>query len=193
METTLTTTERVAIRVVLVAGTGFGAYGFATAAPSTLGYLFVVVALGGLLLALRRAPLPAPLALAIAGIAVAHLAGGLVRVGTDVLYNASLGSPALRYDHLVHGSAVFVGTLALWTVVLRPALPGLTPGVVAVCVLAGLGLGALNEMVEFLATLAHHGAHVGGYANTGWDLVSNAGGGLLAGLVLRRRRQRVGA
>ena len=31
-------------------------------------------------------------------------------------------------------------------------------------------LGALNEMVEFLA---HHGTHVGGYWNMGWDLVCN--------------------
>src|SRR5215472_1767144 len=34
---------------------------------------------------------------------------------------------------------------------------------------AALGLGALNEVVEFLAILAHHGAHAGGYWNTGWD------------------------
>ena len=51
-----------------------------------------------------------------------------------------------------------------------------------------LGLGALNETVEFLATLAHHGAHAGGYWNTGWDLVSNFTGVAAAGLVIARRR-----
>jgi hypothetical protein len=43
-------------------------------------------------------------------------------------------------------------------------------------------------MVEFLSTLAHSGSHVGGYANTGWDLVCNTGGGLAAGAFLRRSR-----
>ena len=38
---------------------------------------------------------------------------------------------------------------------------------------AALGLGALNEMVEFIATLAQHSAHAGGYWNTGWDLIAN--------------------
>jgi hypothetical protein len=53
---------------------------------------------------------------------------------------------------------------------------------------AALGLGALNEMVEFLATLAHHGAHAGGYWNTGWDLVCNFIGAGAAGLVIARSR-----
>ena len=51
---------------------------------------------------------------------------------------------------------------------------------------AALGLGALNEMVEFIATLAHHGAHAGGYWNTGWDLIANFTGATAAGLVLAR-------
>ena len=38
---------------------------------------------------------------------------------------------------------------------------------------AALGLGALNEMVEFIATLAHHGAHAGGYEPAGtWSPTS---------------------
>ena len=51
---------------------------------------------------------------------------------------------------------------------------------------AALGLGALNEVVEFLATLAHHGAHVGGYWNTGWDLACNVIGVGAAGLVIAK-------
>ncbi|HEY0937565.1 MAG TPA: hypothetical protein VGD91_27975 [Trebonia sp.] len=53
---------------------------------------------------------------------------------------------------------------------------------------AALGLGALNEMVEFIATLAHHGAHAGGYWNTGWDLVCNSVGAIAAGLVIGKSR-----
>jgi hypothetical protein len=32
--------------------------------------------------------------------------------------------------------------------------------------------------------LAHHGAHVGGYFNTGWDLICNLIGAGAAGLVI---------
>jgi hypothetical protein len=60
--------------------------------------------------------------------------------------------------------------------------------VVLLAVGAALGLGVLNEMVEFIATLAHHGAHAGGYWNTGWDLISNFTGATAAGLVLARSR-----
>ena len=41
---------------------------------------------------MRRKPLPGALVLAVAVDAVAHLAGGLVAVGDDVLYNGSIGA-----------------------------------------------------------------------------------------------------
>lgn len=181
----LTPTETRALQVVVVASATFGVYGWATKAPSTLAYLATVAVLAGALLALRRprGPLPSPLAAGSAALAVAHLAGGLVRVGDSVLYNATFLSPALRYDHLVHASAVFVATLVLLCIAGEAA--GATVGL---CVLAALGLGGLNEMVEFVATLAHQGSHVGGYDNTGWDLVSNAVGALAAAVWLRGHR-----
>ena len=37
----------------------------------------------------------------------------------------------------------------------------------------GLNDAAINEVIEFIATKAHSAAHIGGYDNTGWDLVSN--------------------
>jgi hypothetical protein len=46
----------------------------------------------------------------------------------------------------------------------------------------GVGLGALNEVVEFVMTLTLPETNVGGYENTGWDLVSNLIGALLATL-----------
>jgi hypothetical protein len=47
-----------------------------------------------------------------------------------------------------------------------------------------MGVGAFNELIEFLATLAHHGSHVGGYRNTGWDLLSNSVGTAVASLLI---------
>jgi hypothetical protein len=51
---------------------------------------------------------------------------------------------------------------------------------------AGFGIGGINETIEFIATIAHSGAHTGGYTNTGWDLVSNTIGALSAGVVIGR-------
>jgi hypothetical protein len=186
----LTPAERAALTLTGAATVAFGAYGAATGASSTTSYVVVVAALAAGLVALRRRPLPAVLALALAGLAVAHLAGGLVQVGDGVLYNASYRTEVLQYDHLVHSTAILVGTLTVWTLFAgRMAGTGGRADVL-VWVLAGLGLGALNELVEFLATLAHGGDGVGGYENTGWDLVSNLLGAAAAGVVLARRPAR---
>ena len=45
---------------------------------------------------------------------------------------------------------------------------------------AGMGLGSLNELIEFAATLTVPETNVGGYINTGWDLVANFVGALTA-------------
>lgn len=50
---------------------------------------------------------------------------------------------------------------------------------------AGLGFGALNEVVEFIVVLTTPNTNVGGYENTGWDLVANPCGATVAALVIR--------
>jgi hypothetical protein len=47
-----------------------------------------------------------------------------------------------------------------------------------------MGFGAANEVVEFLATLALPETNVGGYENTGWDLVANVVGCVIAALLI---------
>jgi hypothetical protein len=112
-----------------------------------------------------------------------------VRVGDGVLYNASFWTEAFQYDHLVHASGVFAGTLVVWTM-FRPSLAatgvGRRTGMIALWVLGGLGLGAANETIEFVVTLLNDASHVGGYTNTGWDLVSNVVGAGAAGAVIAR-------
>ena len=176
-----------ALGVLGVALTGFGVLGFVTHSPSTVSYLFSVAAVTVVLALHQRRTLPPGLTLSLAGLAVAHLAGGLLNVGDDVLYNACLWTPVLQYDHVVHASAVFVGTIVLWTLLMpRSTDPVQRRDLITVSMLAGLGLGAINEMIEFLTTIAHQGAHVGGYNNTGWDLVSNTIGALAAARWLSR-------
>lgn len=189
---TLDSNEVTALGVLTLAVVGFGLYGFAAGAPSTVSYLFTVSAVAALIVRFRDPTLPRIVILGLPLLAIAHLAGGLIRIGNDVLYNASAGLPAFEYDHFVHATGVLLGTIVLWSLFLRPHVdPPRRPKLVAVCVLAGLGLGAVNETIEFLTTLAHSGAHVGGYSNTGWDLVSNVVGGATAAAWLERN-ERVG-
>ena len=186
-ERVLSPAEVAALATVAASAVGFAVYGVATSAPSTAAYVLTVLGVGALLLALRRTAVPSGLALALAFLAVAHLAGGLVRIGDGVLYNASPGSAVLRYDHLVHASGVFLGTLVVWTLFAPLGLDARgRRAALAVWVLSGLGMGAANETIEFLATLAHRGTHIGGYTNTGWDLVSNVIGAAAAALVITR-------
>lgn len=58
-------------------------------------------------------------------------------------------------------------------------------GLLTLCVAGGMGFGAANEVVEFFATLTIPGTNVGGYANTGWDLVANSAGCLIAAMAIR--------
>jgi hypothetical protein len=55
---------------------------------------------------------------------------------------------------------------------------------------AGMGLGSLNEIVEFVATLTIPETNVGGYINTGWDLVANFVGATLSVVLIRLRSPR---
>ncbi|MFW6060472.1 MAG: DUF2238 domain-containing protein, partial [Phycisphaeraceae bacterium] len=123
-----------------------------------------------------------------------HMAGGLVPVPADwpihgdtrVLYSwwivpAGEEGGYFKYDHLVHAYGFAVATWVCWEA-LRAATalqrPGL--GVAILCGLGGLGLGAMNEVIEFAATRLVPETNVGGYVNTGWDLVANTAGAAFA-------------
>ena len=54
--------------------------------------------------------------------------------------------------------------------------------------LLGQGVGAFNEVVEFAASHLLAATNVGGYENTGRDLVANLLGTAVAGWWVSRRR-----
>ena len=133
---------------------------------------------------------------------LAHLAGGLLRIpdhwphdDTPVLYDLWLVPGRLRYDQLVHACGFGLCTWLCWQglqAAFRAAGASVRPslGLLGLCCLAGMGLGALNELVEFLAVLTIPHTNVGGYENTGWDLVFNAVGAAgAAGLIAMTDRR----
>ena len=128
--------------------------------------------------------------------AVLHMAGGLISTGTNrVLYNESLGIPGIHYDRVVHAFGFGTATVACWQALRRyPPAPVPTVGLVVVAALAGLGLGALNETAEFLMTRLSNTTSIGGYRNTGFDLISNTiGAAIAAGWLFWRGRRAIEA
>ena len=189
----LSKAEWAAVAIATVGMVVLGIYGFIVEEPSTFGYLFSVVAVGALIAGIRRRPLSSGLAIAVGIAAVAHLAGGLVQVGTGVLYDASVGpitlhTHVIQYDHFAHAFGSFVAVLVIWELLVPEEVVNREHiNVLVLVALASMGVGALNELIEFIATLADQGAHVGGYNNTGWDFVSNLVGAILAACFLRLR------
>jgi hypothetical protein len=132
-----------------------------------------------------------------------HMAGGLIAVPESwpingdirVLYSLWLIPQRLKYDQVVHAYGFGVATWVCWQG-LRAAIrqrggdAAPTFGLMVLAATAGMGLGALNEVVEFAATLLVPETNVGGYLNTGWDLVANATGSSLAALAIWLRGAR---
>ncbi|HEV2891581.1 MAG TPA: hypothetical protein VGX28_14505 [Frankiaceae bacterium] len=125
-----------------------------------------------------------------------HLCGGLLPdpTGNGVLYETWLVPGALRFDQLVHFVGSVAATASSWQLIGTYLDLGRTPvrTQAFVAALAGLGKGAFNEVFEFLVAVRLPGAHVGGFENTGWDLVFDTGGVVAAAcfLVWARSRRR---
>lgn len=124
-----------------------------------------------------------------------HMAGGTVPIPREflaslvppdgvgnVLYNFRPFTWFPKYDQIVHAYGFCFASLAAWEGVRAASGGALKPtfGVLVGVVCMGMGLGALNEVVEFIAVLTIPDTNVGGYMNTGWDLVSNFVGCLIA-------------
>ncbi|MBD3307100.1 DUF2238 domain-containing protein [candidate division KSB3 bacterium] len=115
-----------------------------------------------------------------------HMAGGGLYFGGTKLYGIMLvplvGDPyyIFKYDQLVHIVGFGVATLAMYAL-LKPLLREdrrTWTALSIVVIMAGLGVGALNEIIEFAATVLVPETGVGGYENTALDLVADLIGAL---------------
>jgi putative membrane protein len=125
---------------------------------------------------------------------ILHMAGGSLTIGETRLYDLILvpivGAPydILKYDQFVHFYCYVVYTFLMFSVVKAISRPD--PHRFAfslVLVLAATSVGALNEIVEFGAVVFYGSTGVGGYYNTGLDLIMNLLGSLLAVMLLQPR------
>lgn len=150
-------------------------------------YIAVLVVLGGAVWLVHRRIGLAPASLwALSAWGLAHMLGGLLPIPEGwpvngeqrVLYSLWLVPDYLKYDQVVHAFGFGVTTWVCWQCVVaafesRGISARPTFGLMVLVAAAGMGFGALNEVVEFAATLLVPETNVGGYYNTGWDLVAN--------------------
>lgn len=170
--------------VVAAALVGFGAYGLAADSKLTVSYL-VIVAGGAMLVGTldrgAQFSLVALVGLALWGIG--HLAGGIVELDGDrILYNALLPG-RIHFDNVVHFIGFGAAGLAAWEALLRRSST-LSPWATWFSVwFLAMGVGALNEVIEFGITHVQTETQIGGFQNTGRDLVANMLGGAVAGVI----------
>ena len=123
-----------------------------------------------------------------------HLSGGTFHINGTLLYEIILiplsqKYPILRYDQLVHTWGFAIATLTMFDV-LRPLLKENLKGYIAlsiVVIMAGLGVGAFNEIVEALVAVMVPESGVGDYVNTALDLIADLVGSILAMLFIKLR------
>lgn len=168
-------------------------------------YEFVVYVLTMLVLialigrSLRFAEYPVGMLWALTLWGLLHMAGGGVPVGDSVLYSAQVvpitaengEMTLLKYDQIVHAYGFGVTAWVLWHLMRRhfPLLDG-TWTIYVYPALASMGLGAVNEIIEFIAVISVPETNVGGYLNTALDLVFNAAGAVIAMVIVAARRER---
>lgn len=158
---------------------------------ATLVFFMVLIAV-----TIRRTQFPPWIVWALSVWGLAHMAGGGIKVGGSVLYALVLipiiGTDELRilkYDQVVHFYGFAVTAIVLWHLLQRhhPSLRG-TASLYWFSALASMGLGCLNELIEFTAVLVFPSTNVGGYYNTALDLAFNSAGAVTAMLLICARR-----
>lgn len=164
-------------------------------------YIVIMLVLAVVIWLVHRAiSLPLPLLWALSLWGLMHMAGGLIPLPADwpidgsirVLYSWWLVPDRLKYDQIVHAYGFGVATWVCWhgirsAIIVRGGNPAPTFGLLVLAATAGMGLGALNEVIEFAVTLSVPETNVGGYINTGWDLVANGVGAVCAATFIRIR------
>jgi len=122
-----------------------------------------------------------------------HLAGGGLSVHGEALYDLVLFPiisqgeiVVLKYDQALHFYGFALTTYIGYHLLRSQLLPTASHRTVAFILFGfGMGMGALNEVVEFIAVLTAPETGVGGYINTALDLTFNMLGTIFALIMIR--------
>ena len=127
----------------------------------------------------------------------AHMLGGSTILGEPRIYGRVLidlfttgDTTVFRYDHLLHFYFYVVMTSVIYQIAKGYFRPGANWKVVALLIVfASMGVGAFNEIIEFLPVLFLAETGVGGYFNVAWDIVFNTLGALVAIVYISLKRK----
>jgi len=187
--------HRVVAAVVVTYLVALGVYGAVNGSRLTIPYVVIVaVAFVGLAVADTRFRFSPVVLVGLTLWGVGHLVGGIVELdgGDRIAYNLVFAR-WFHFDNIVHFVGFGTAGLACWEALRARWLGDTEVGPVATMAfvaILGSGVGAVNEVVEFAFTLVVADSQVGGYQNTGRDLIANLLGGLTAGAYELRRRRR---
>lgn len=125
-----------------------------------------------------------------------HLLGGNIDIGVIRLYDYFIIPGLLKYDNVVHmfGTAIMVMlAYTLLEPILHDSFERRHHGYfIILLVLVGMGLGSINEIIEFFAVLMFNvGQWVGDYRNTLLDLIFNTIGATIMSTFLVKTHARL--
>ena len=118
-----------------------------------------------------------------------HMGGGGLYFNGVRLYEIILipiTETMFRYDQFVHIIGFGVATFVMYAIlqpILKPNLKTWT-SVGIITVMAGLGVGGLNEIIEFITDLLVPQSGVGGYLNMALDMVADLIGAIIAWIII---------
>lgn len=156
---------------------------FAVQAILTKNYEFIFytffLALVNILIifAYKNFNLPLAMVISLSLVGIMHLAGGNLYVDHIRLYDIWFIKDVLKYDNIVHFIATFAVTIIAYNL-LYPYLKNNIKKNPFICytlfVLLALGIGSINEIIEFFAVIFFDaGNKVGGYINNSLDFFFN--------------------
>jgi hypothetical protein len=127
-----------------------------------------------------------------------HMSGGGILINGNVLYKfilipLSSTYEILKYDQFVHIVGFGIATLVMY-VLLEPKIKKPIKkwtSISIIVIMAGLGVGAINEIIEFIAVVIMPETNVGGFMNMSLDLVSDLIGACLAMIYIRIKKGKI--
>ncbi|MFH1307941.1 MAG: DUF2238 domain-containing protein [archaeon] len=131
---------------------------------------------------------------------IMHMSGGYFKAGEGVLYGlqiipiyTGIEFVILRFDQLVHAIGFGVATLVAFNLIKPYLNKEKVNWKVLSClvVLMGMGIGALNEIIEFITVVLLPQTGVGGYYNTMLDICFNTFGAIIAVIWINFRERKV--
>lgn len=195
------TAEKVILAFTVVYTAAFSVYFMGHFNIEFIAYAGVIIFIFSLLYGtLDKTRIPASILAGLSFWGLLHMMGGSIQMGGQVLYDWKIfpffdgGGELyiLKFDQFVH-SYLYAVVALLFLHLLRNyfAIRQRQILVGFIAITASAGVGAINEIIEFIAVLTVPENGVGGYYNTVLDIVFNFIGALFAVLLfyfLRRNR-----